>query len=307
VRIAFITLFLFALAAVGCQRAAHPATESATPRIAALSPALAVMLRDLGLEEHIVARHAWDLALDRRLPVAGDQAGIDYEALIRAQPTHVLLEWGARPLPARLEDLAQRHGWSVHNYRTLTLADIEMAARDLHERFAASAPGAQVWEQTRLASRMNEAFSKRPELAGAGRILLLASLRPPGALGPGSAHDQVLQAIGGQPALQHDGPFMTLDAEDVLRLAPDGIILIMPRPAHDPQGLPSDPGAIVRPGDLRQRLGRIGTLDIPAVRNGRLALIDHPLGQLPTTSLVEVADEMTEILRMWAEQTASGS
>jgi ABC-type hemin transport system substrate-binding protein len=288
-----LLLLLIVIAALpGCQEGEPAAQLPGEVRLAALSPAVAVVLRDLGLEEQIVARHGWDMVLDRALPVAGDQAGLDYEVLLRAMPTHVLLEWGARPLPARLEKLATQHGWSIHNYRLLTLADVERAGQDLHERFSGSQ---EAWTSTNVARQLRRSFAERPELAGAGRILLLYSTRPPGALGPGSAHHQVLEAIGGQPALTTGNPYLTLDAEDVLRMAPDGIILLRPRHI----GAPAEPSL---PDEVGRELGRLGELEIPAVREGRLARIDHPLGLLPSTSLGEVADEMAEILGRWANE-----
>jgi ABC-type hemin transport system substrate-binding protein len=270
----------------GGEQAAAPrngSEQESEVRMAVLSPALAVMLHDLGLEDHIVARHGWDLALDRSLPVAGDQTGLDYEVLLRVNPTHVLLEWGARPLPARLEELSARRGWSIQNHRLLTLEDVQNTTRELHERFA---PAEETWEDTALARRMAAAFTKQPALEGAGRILLLYSVRPPTALGPGSAHQQVLESIGGVPALTNGSPFITMDLEDVLRLAPDGIILI----GTGAGGEQDDAG----------RFGRIAALPIPAARRGRLAMIDHPLSQLPSTSLIEVAEQMARVLEQWA-------
>lgn len=264
-------------------------------RIAALSPAVAVILVDLGLEEQIVARHGWDLILDRELPVAGDQTGLDYEVLVRTRPTHVILEWGSRPLPARLTRLAEQHGWMLKNVSLLTLDDIEEAAEDLHRQLGDGSD----WAGSELETRWRSALRQRDTVAqrNSGGVLLLYSTQPPGALGPGSAHQEVLESIGGRSVLEHGGPYLTLDAEDVLRLSPDGIIIIRPRP---PGSAPDDPDL----DTLRRQLGRIGTLDVPAVRHGRLALIDHPLGQLPSTSLAEIAREMAAILEGWtmAEQ-----
>lgn len=300
-------ILLMVATIAGCleQGAPEPSAASHTSagevRIAALSPAIAVMLRDLGHADRIVARHAWDMVLDAdQVPAAGDQSGLDYEVLLRVQPTHILLEWGARPLPARLVELASRQHWQVENFALLTLDDIQHAARQLHERFGSGEP----WEETAVSRRWNETLDKREGAERAGRILLLYSARPPGALGPGSAHHQVLEAIGGTPALTSGSPYISLDTEDVLRLAPDGIILIVPRSARAGSNRDGSPPAhmVPRMSVDAESLGRIGTLEIPAVRNGRIALIDHPLGQLPSTSLMEIADQMAEILRIWAQE-----
>ena len=86
------------LALAGCERSA-PQPVASTPsnaapierRIVVLSPALAVMLQQLGHEDDIVAKHTWDLALGDAIPTIGDQFELDYETLLRLDPTHVPL------------------------------------------------------------------------------------------------------------------------------------------------------------------------------------------------------------------------
>jgi hypothetical protein len=114
--------------------------QTGVPRIVALRPALAIILRDLGLESHIVGRHAYDMVLPPSVPVCGNQTGIDYEALIGVQPTDVLLQWGRRELPGRLQTLAREHRWAVSDYELLALDDVLSTTADLNRRFAAAGP-----------------------------------------------------------------------------------------------------------------------------------------------------------------------
>ena len=73
------------LSLAGCERQAEQRAPAAIdepgseqpPRIVVLSPALGVMLTDLGLAGHVVGRHGWDTLLDQSLPVCGDQTGLD--------------------------------------------------------------------------------------------------------------------------------------------------------------------------------------------------------------------------------------
>lgn len=286
-RRALILVAVAALTLPACRRAAPLPAPPSTPRIVALSPALAIMLRDLGVSNQVVGRHGWDMVLDKSVSVCGDQAGIDYEALLRVAPTHILLEWGGRPLPSRLGEMAGEHHWEVTNYTLLTLDDLQAAAADLQRRFAPGVPS--------LSDRMAAAWSRRGDGFGhAGRVLLLLSADPPAALGPGSFHQQILERIGGTPAIAEGKPYITMDAEDVLRLAPDAIILIAPRSAD----APARP-APASTDEVRALLGRVGALDIPAVRDGRLALIDDPLALTPSSAMIGFADELARILEGW--------
>ena len=102
-------------------------------RIVAHSPALAVILKDLGYEAQIVGRHAYDLVLDPKVPSCGELGTIDYETLIRVRPTHVFIQWGARELPERLAELAAANDWVVMNLNPLGLDEIESCARQMDE------------------------------------------------------------------------------------------------------------------------------------------------------------------------------
>lgn len=272
---------------------AAPSTQHSAPRIVCLSPALAVTLKDLGFESSIVGRHGYDLALSPSLPVAGDQQGLNYETLLTLNPTHVLLQLGSG-IPSKLSTLATQHKWTVTNYSILTLNDIQRTTRDLHATFAP--PGS----PCPLAERMTATWSAAPNpvFKSAGRILLLASISPPAAIGPGSFHHQILQVLGSTPALTTGNPFIELDAESLLALKPDGIILILPRGRNDPVPPPSTPA------QLRARLGVLGSLSLPALDTTahpeRIALIDDPLAHTPSSAMLTVTDQIRGILIEWS-------
>ncbi|MBZ0172730.1 MAG: hypothetical protein K8E66_10150 [Phycisphaerales bacterium] len=310
------------LGLVGCDRTGGSSTPQAErtggERIVALSPAVAVMLRDLGVAERIVGKHDYDRVLPEHVRAVGHQEAIDYEALLAVRPTHVVIEWGSRPMPPRLIELAEGQGWDVVNVTLLTLDDIARTVDDMAIMFGAvefggrvpaRAPGDSAPEVLRLMPRftdpadMFEAEMPSARLARAwslrgegfeclGGVLLLSATDPPGALGPGSFHHQILGRIGGAHAIEVGSPWMELDVEDIHRLAPSAIVLIAPRGTDD------EP-AQVGPDELRRRLGRIARLDIPAVRSGRLGLIDDPLALLPSTSMARFADELAAMLEAW--------
>ncbi|HRJ50511.1 MAG TPA: hypothetical protein PKU91_08255, partial [Phycisphaerales bacterium] len=97
------------------------------------------------------------------------------------------------------------------------------------------------------------------------------------------------------PALARGGPYQELDIEDVIRLAPDAIVLLRPRGLDAPSA--TGPLSIERRDQL---LGTLAGRPIPAVENGRIAVIDDPLCLLPGSSLVVFADDMARILSQWS-------
>jgi ABC-type Fe3+-hydroxamate transport system substrate-binding protein len=282
--VAFITLAV--LIALLPRHRDDPSPQlTGPPRIAALSPALAVILDDLKLSHLIVGRHSWDMVLDKSIPVCFDDNKADYERLLSVKPTHILLQLQSEPLPPRLNHLAQTHHWLITDFPILALDDIKTATTGLADLFSTGA-------DKPLLENMDRAWSRRDGLF-TGRVLLLAGLDPPSVLGPGSWHHQILERLGGTPAITEGSRYITLDAEDILHLKPDAIILILPRDRGTPPAFPTI-------NDLQRQLGRLATLDIPAIHHSRLALIDNPLAHTPSTAMIGLADEMSAILQRWA-------
>lgn len=280
-------IFLLLVLVAGCSPRTPTPPTADSPRIVVLSPALAVVLTDLGMADRVVGRHAYDAVLDPAVPVCGEQQAINYEALLRARPTHVLTQWGSRELPAKLTKMGEREGFVVRDFRVRTLAEIEAASNDLRQMFAGATPGETLARFDRLVS------GPTPEPVWEGRVLLLMGVSPIMALGPGSAHQELLDRCGGVPAIAEGSPSMTLHAEDVLRLAPDAIVLIR---SGDGEGGEDE-------ADDHAVFGAaILGLDIPAVTAGRLAVIEHPLALLPSPRLVEVGDALREMLERWATE-----
>ncbi|MFG0285770.1 MAG: ABC transporter substrate-binding protein [Phycisphaerales bacterium JB039] len=255
-------------------------------RLAVLSPALGIVIRDIGAADLVVARHGWDLALDASIPVGGDQSGLDYESLLRARPTHVLLEWPGAP-PERLMRLAEQRGWTVLDYETLSLDDMMRAADDLHAQFAPEPKG------PAPSARLREAIGSARPHEGAGRVLLIVPGSVPAALGPGSFHHEILVRLGATPAITEGGPWITLDGEDAMEIAPDSIVIIDPRP----RGVA--PGPAPTWDALAARLGRMATLPIPAIESRRVALMAEPEDLTPSTAMIDWARRLRGILEAW--------
>jgi ABC-type hemin transport system substrate-binding protein len=284
----------------GCEkpRSAAPAPP-ARPRIVSISPAVGVILVDLHDDHLCVGRDGHDVALSPSLPVVGNQNRIDYESLIAANPTHVFTQWGSRDLPSKLVSLAESNHWRIIDSRLLTLEDIRQTTVQVDQELC-EATGAQAPSQPcrDLLARMNKAWGERHEgFAKLGKVLLLAEPTPPAAFGPGSCHYQLLERLGATPAITTGAAYINLNLEDIIRLAPDAIILIKPRASGTP---PPDPGQAAKAREVL--FGSIARLDIPAVKAHRLAHIDDPLGFIPSTSMIRVSEELREVLDGWAKE-----
>jgi ABC-type Fe3+-hydroxamate transport system substrate-binding protein len=238
-----------------------------------------------------VGRHGYDLVLDNSLPVCGDQAGLDYEAISKLGPTHVFTQYDSGDVPPRLLTLGKSRGFAVTNFQLLTLEAVRTNAQELAKQFAV--------DGGRIDAKFVHAWSKRGAGFGkVGKVLLLGATDPPGVLGPGSFHYQILDRIGGTPAVTNGMPFITMDAEDILKIKPDAIVLVLPRG----RGVKAPPPPSFE--ELVAMLGPIAKLDLPAIRSQRVALIDDPLAHTPSTAMIQLADEMRTILNSWS--AASG-
>lgn len=296
----FLILLLPLLAS--CGRSAPPSPQktgsTGTTRIAALSPAVAIIVRDLGYEREIVARHAFDMVLRPEIPVAGDQADLNYEALLAVAPTHVFTQWGSRQLPDRLTSLASEYGWTLHETTLLTIDDLRREVRGIDAALRPDQSGPSP-ACAALLRRLDDSLRHRESATRAGRVLLLAGIDPPGALGPGSWHHEALVSTGASAAINEGSPWITLDHERLIALAPDAIVLLKPRTP----GTPPPRGGVEAPllgAEVSAHLGRLASLDLPAIKNARLAMIDDPLALTPGTNLIDLAEQMGSILDAWS-------
>lgn len=312
-----IRVFLFGVLAVtGCSRSpggtsaktTKGAAQQSEDRLVVMSPAIAVILQDLGLEDSIVGKHAWDMVLSDSVPVVGSEEGIDYEAMIRVRPTQIIFQRSSAGVPKKLQEMADKQSWVIRTMALDTLDDIAISADDLFMQFVGvreQAPGeidptVRFTDTTMPSEGLARAWADRGPIADrAGRVLVLAGVDPPGAMGLGSFHHQLIVRLGATPAITEGGMWQELDLEDIVRLNPDSIVLFSPR-QPDASDLFAPIGE--EPADHSKLFGKIAELKINAVKHDRLAVIDDPLALVPGTNMGRVGEELGEIFERWAQQ-----
>ncbi|MHC5003046.1 MAG: substrate-binding domain-containing protein, partial [Planctomycetota bacterium] len=119
-----------------------------------------------------------------------------------------------------------------------------------------------------------------------GRTLLVCGLDPLTVFGAETYLHELLVAQGARNATEARGWAM-LSMEDVARLDPEAIVLVVD-------------ARLDAEADPDRRLGALRQLDVAAVRDGRMAVLDDPDAFLPSTGLPAVARRLESILRGFA-------
>ncbi len=260
-------------------------------RIVSLSPAISRTLIDFDLDRHIVGRTPYCTAIDQSIPVVGDLMSVDYEQIIGVQPTHVLVQPPAAGVDAALLKLAAERGWIIADWRLNGLNDIQRMLDELPARLFADDANARATME-RDGSTIKDAlhaalageFTSGTGYKAVYRVLMVNAVDPVMAFGRGTYLDDVLVSMGGANAI-NDAGWVQLSLEDVVRLEPEAIILVKPGASEV---------------DIARDLGPLAEIDVPAVRDQRLAVLRHADALLPSSAVVEVASELRSILGRFA-------
>lgn len=248
-------------------------------RIVSFSPALTRIAVDLGLGDYVVGRTPWCEAVDKSVPVAGDLLNLDLETLVRLKPTHILIQPPSSGIDPTLTSLADERGWKIASWKIDTIEDIKRVVREI--------PGYLNAEDDVLLDRA-KALESRIQIATfkqiAGdtnyKVLIATPYDPPLVYGIGTyLHDLIIN-MGFANAVAVSG-WADLTLEDITRIDPD-IIIIVSSTVDSSQPLVA--------------AGPLGRLDVTAVREGRVGVLSHPEANLPSSAVVEVAEELRQIL-----------
>jgi iron complex transport system substrate-binding protein len=293
-----LTMVAFTIMApLGCDdRAPSPSASPATQpgasnqpqRLVTLAPGLTQMVVDLGAGARLVGVAKNDDAAPAEVPIVGTYTQVNLEALLQADPTHVLMMTAKEGPPERLQAMAEAGRFELVAYpypRT-----IEQVLGILHHDGSNAANGGadpptlgSVIHRTRRAAKLKHDIQhtlQRLKTVTAPwpepNVLLVINTNPLRVTGPGAVNDQLLRYVGARnAAADANVPAVSLNRESLLQKQPEVIVLL------DPASPP------LREND--QRLALFNGLAIPAVQNQRIALLNDPLILLPSTNLADTA------------------
>jgi ABC-type Fe3+-hydroxamate transport system substrate-binding protein len=296
----------------GCERKPPetPAETQPEPevlaRVVSLSPAITQILADMDQQRLVVGVGQNDAAAPADAAVVGTFADINSEALVETRPTHVLTMAGPDGPPAKLRELAAAKKFEVYAYPyPTTVHDVaEMIASDaellpdapmpaprttsLATVLSSQVPGATLLAQGVKFKMLNQldALQKATADGGGPNVLMLIGTDPLTASAGGEVlHDVLTRYLNARNAAEGmSGGAPVLDREKLLSLKPDVILLLSPK-APELKSVEED-----------DRLGALRGLDVPAVKNERVVLINDPAVLLPSSTLPRVAEAMAKAI-----------
>ncbi len=261
-----------------------PATGPAAPRrIVSLTPSATELIAVLGFEDRLVGRSRWcDVpASVQQLPDLGGLEDFQAERIADLRPDLVVL---FDMLPDLRRVLETDFGIRCCSHRAEREADVFEGLRAVAKALDAEARGEALIRaiQTGL-----DALTQREARADPPRVLVMLDRNPPFVACPGSFVDLLLRAAGGvnavmQPPLPR--PWCQLHAEAMLDLAPDVILDL---------SIGENPAAALAAGEAFWR--RFPQL--PAVKNGRVHLLEAPVLVRPGPRMVAAAELLARIIK----------
>ncbi len=280
----------YTFALTGCDRSPAPAQDAsvANLRIVSLSPAMSRILCDLGLADKVVGRTQFCRSIDSAVPVVGDHFTQDLEMLLRLNPTHILLQPPRGEVAPALMKLADEHDWRLIHAQINSIDDVRALVKSLPAQLVPDedARRSQLNQAShKLVEKMDAALQRDETSIWSGQILIVYSTDPSISLFGSSTYlDEVVRNFGCENAASHISGWGQVSLEDVVRMNPEAMLLIDE----------ADRG-------IDAALGPLRSLAIEAIRAGRVGLITHPDALLPSTSVIEVAEEIHEVLREFVE------
>jgi len=246
------------------------------------------MLIELGFRDQIVGVGRYDPIDLPDARVVGDSLQIDYESLVAVRPTHVLIQPERNTgVPDRLAELAARNGWLIGTVRIDTVDDALDALHDpdMPARGVGAVVGARdAARQLRLdvEAKLDALRAWSGGLETRPRVMMVFRTEPLGVVGTDTFLDEMLRAAGGVNAFE-DAYYVNVDHERVLAARPDVILLLTsPKEYTDAQ--------------IDTWRGTLADIDVPAIAEGRVEVLRHPLAKIPSSSVARITAEIARRL-----------
>ncbi len=284
---------IFSVVASGCGDASNPPPpEEKELRVVSLSPAVSQVIVDLGMADKVVGRIMQDPALPQSVPVVSS-GDIKLQPLENANPSHILVQ-GSR-FPPGLVDFARRNEILLVRYPDAQ--SVEDIYKMIETRYYGEGPdgGGSIGQLLKCEGRARALYvtvSRKLRaiegvIAAAGKptprvLLSYGGMGPLEACGPRTVHDQLLRDFLRSTNVLEDATTgaVTVSTEMLINLDPDVIILMRP-------GEPA-----MTSFDTDARLQPLRGVPIKAVTNRRVAIVNHDLVLLPSSSIWIVAAEL---------------
>ena len=213
------------LFAAGCSKTSHsqPAVASGgAMRIVSLSPSMTESLFAVGAGEDVVgvSRYCDFPPNVVSLPKVGGFLDPSLEAILALHPS--LLVGNRSPTNRGIVETIAAQGTAIYFPEDESLANIPNILAELGKRTNHAADGERVAEALRhnLAS-----LHEGPLPAAKARVLWLMGLRPFSAAGKQTFSGEILTLISAQNVITSGPPYPTLDLEEIIRLAPEVILI----------------------------------------------------------------------------------
>ena len=278
-------LILWAIACEREQKPINAVRAEKSPRVASLVPAATDLIVGMGAGDHLVAVSNYDFEREgtRGLPRVGDYQTVDWERLRALRPEVLFTFHSPERVPPGVREKADELGIRLVNVRTETLEDLFAEMRKLGEIIHETGKAAETEKRLR-----GELEAVRKAVAGTPRVrtLVVRDEKANGVVGRETFLNDLLEIAGGENVVEMNG-WPSVDHEMVKAYRPEAIIVLL-----------SDAPSQVE-AEARRVVGTMS--DVPAVRNGRVCVINAWYTQLACTRVAELARRMAGCLHPAAE------
>lgn len=270
-----VTAIVAGLLAAGCSRQAPPANVP-RPRIVSFSPALTNMIFGMGLGDHVVGVTGQCRLPDGlKRPVVGDSYSVNAEAIAAVEPDIVMIQQRAENFDAFKRI---RPDVKIEHFDIETLEDVAVALGRIGKLAGDSKRGLDA--AAKFCSRINSVRERAKNLPHPKVLFLIAyQYDKPGTGGRSSFIHEMIELAGGDDAAGNFSRWADLDAEAILAMRPD-ILIVWTKPGSE--------------NAATKYWTHLPGLTTP---RDRIYVLSDPNWTIPSAQLADLADEMFDMIQ----------